>query len=107
MQVTIDVLTIIKYNNNEPTKTCIYTNARLEALEEVISNWLMDQVGRSDVLSQPVERSEYTIRIGLALQDDVFCTESDTGSKGLTVGIVMYVLTRLKDIAVRPLEELE
>ena len=104
-KVTIDVLVQVSYDMKDPSKTCIFTNARHEYLDEILCNWVQDQACRRRDLSEPVDRDVYTIKIGLILEDDSFCTESDTGNKGLTCGIVMDVLGRLAGLPVRSLEE--
>ena len=99
-QVAVDVLIVISYNFEDVSKSCIYTNAREEALEELLSNWVQDQMFRNEPPEPRKfdERDVYTIKIGLVIEDDSFCTESDTGNKGLTVGIVMAVLGMLPRI---------
>lgn len=101
----VDVLIVVSFDVTDPTKTCIFTNARTEALEELLSNWLQDQIGRGSDGKPAMERDVYTIEIGLFLDDDSFCTASDTGNKGLTAGIMMEVMRDLKTIPVKALAE--
>jgi hypothetical protein len=74
-------------------------------------SWVQDQIGRGGDDSPRVERDVYVIKLGLILEDDSFCTESDTGNKGLTCGIVMAVFGdlgspspsyRVKSLSERP-----
>jgi len=104
--VRVDILTVIRYASNEPDKTCIFTNAKKEALEEIISTWVQDQIGRGRDSNEPINRDLYVIKIGLGLEDDSFATESNTGNKDLTCGIVMDVLCRLSTLTVKGLSEL-
>ena len=99
-----DVLVEISYCLASPEKTVIRTNARKEALEEIISSWILDQMGRgSKDTGQPAEKETYLIRIGLRIADDAFGHESDTGNHSLTVGIVADVLHRLDTLEVTAL----
>ncbi len=99
-----DVLVEISYCLSHPEKTVIRTNARKEALEEIISSWIQDQMGRgSKETGQPAERETYLIRIGLRIADDAFGHESDTGNHSLTVGLVLDVLRRLETLEVAAL----
>ncbi len=108
-KVAVDVLVEIHFDakDENPEKSCIYTNARLDngALEEIITGWIQDQIGRGEDPAIPVERDLYKIKIGLVIEDDSFCTESDTGNKGLTCGIVMAVLKDLERIPKRALSD--
>jgi hypothetical protein len=108
-QVAVDVLVEIHFDakDEDPKKSCIYTNARTYngALQEIIEAWIQDQIGRGADPAKAVERDIYKIKLGLVLEDDSFCTEADTGNKGLTCGIVMAVLRDLKEIPVKTLAE--
>lgn len=95
-----DVLVVIEYRLNEPDRSVIRTNARPERLEEIISAWVQDQIGRGKDAREPARREVYTIKIGLRVADDAFGTESDTGNAGLTCGLVMDVLPRLDRLLV-------
>lgn len=110
-KVPVDIMMQISYHFDDMPKTCIYTNAKPEVLEELFSNWLQDQMFAKDKPphdpSTLVERDVYTVKIGLILEDDSFCTESDTGNHAMTVGLVMDVLSRVKDITVKSLSERE
>lgn len=90
-----DILVVIEYHLNEPEKTVIRTNAVPERLEEIISAWVQDQIGRGKDPHEPEVRQVYTITIGLRIEDDAFVCESDTGNAGLTCGLVMDTLSRL------------
>ena len=63
----------------------------------------MGQVGQGKDESKPKERDVYEITIDLDLRDDTFYTASNTGNKGLTVGLVMDVFNRLSDIPIKEL----
>lgn len=108
-KVAVDVLVEIHFDakNEDPQSTTIYTNARLDngALEEIITTWIQDQMGRGADPEKAVERDLYKIKLGLVLDGDYFCTESDTGNKGLTCGIVMAVLKDLEKIPKKALSE--
>jgi len=92
---TPDVLVEIEYHLNDPGRSVIRTNARSERIEEILSAWVRDQIGRGKDPRPPDRRDVYTIKIGLRIDDDAFGTESDTGNAGLTCGLVMDILPRL------------
>lgn len=103
--MNVDVLVVISYLVSDPGSSVIYTNARPEALEEVLSAWVQDQVGHGRDPVPFIERSSYTIKIGLDVSTDSFATASDTGNRGLTAGLVMEIMKMLGSIAVRSLAE--
>ena len=99
-----DVLVEINYDLASPDKSVIRTNARMEALEEILDNWVRDQMFRERrQYGEPTTRKTYRIRIGLRIADDTFACESDTGNHALTVGIVADVYTRLSKLKVEGL----
>jgi hypothetical protein len=103
----VDIVVDIRYSFQEGVPTCIFTNARTDndTLDDILSTWIRGQIGRGEDPSPPVERDIYTVKLGLSLDDDTFCTESNTGNKGLTCGIVMGVLGDLKTIPIKTLAE--
>ncbi len=104
--MNIDVLTVIKYDMVDRSKSVIYTNARREALKEILTEWCLEQQGSGADMAKEVERDVYTISIGLSLgRNDTFCTQSDTGNRALTAGIVMDALSR-SDLNIKSLEEM-
>lgn len=106
----VDALIVIKYGfNGRRSESCVYTNARPEALEELLDTWIQDQVGTGRDPNPPNEALDlYTIDIGYFLDVDAFSTESDTSNRGLSTGIVMAVVRELREgtLSVKGLEEL-
>lgn len=100
-----DIIIGFTFNFEKPEATIIYTNARTEALEELLTNWVQDQVGSGGGGDPPTEKDETTITIGYFLSDDCFGTESDAGNKGLTVGVVIDMIPRLSQLIVKPWSE--
>ncbi len=98
-----DILIIINFDLNDKNKTIIRTNATPEALPEILSDWIRDQVGTGKDLSKHDEKDNYVIKINLDLSGDIFTTSSDTGNKGLTNGIVMTTFGMLEEIQILPL----
>ena len=99
---------ILKINHNMRTgKTTIKTNARKEALEEILDAWLTGQMGQGEDKNPPHIRESYMIKIELDLRTDRFRTRSNTGNEGLTCGIIMGVRKQLglksREIEVTPL----
>ncbi|MBI1999230.1 MAG: hypothetical protein HYS74_01070 [Parcubacteria group bacterium] len=95
-----DVVLEIYFDINNPEKTVIKTNAKEEALEEILEAWLYCQIGQGKDESKPNRQDTYKIKIQLDLSDDTFYTNSNTGNKGLTCGIIMDVFKRLGQIEV-------
>ncbi len=103
-----DITVEIIYNVSEPEKTVIKTNAKKEALAEILERWISAQMFRGGDDSLPNRKSEYRVVIHLDLSDDTFYTESDTGNRGLTCGIVVNVFNDLLDkVTVVDLEEIQ
>lgn len=93
----------IAFDIGNPEKTIIRTDLKKEGLEEVLSEFVRSQIGEGKDGSEPNERDVYSIKVSLDLSGDSFSVESDTGNKGLTLGIVMDVLKRLDSIAIQPI----
>lgn len=102
-KVAADVIVRVSYNMKDPSRTCVRTNANSEYLAEIMSSWVLDQMfsGRDD--AKPADRDVYNVTIGLVIAGDVFYTESDTGNRALTCGIVLDVLAHLDSLDVKPL----
>jgi hypothetical protein len=81
-------------------KTTIKTNAKKNRLEKMLETWLFGQSGQGKDSKTPNRESAYEIEIKLDFSDDTFYTESDTGNKNLTCGIVASVLGSLDKIVV-------
>ena len=90
-----DIIMEINFNIKEPSKTVIKTNARREAVSEILEAWIFSQIGQGKDSRESNKKNEYTIVIKLDLSDDTFSTDSDTGNKGLTCGIVIHVFNSL------------
>jgi hypothetical protein len=71
------------------------TNAKTEAIPEIITAYLRDQMGQGEDLSPPNHQSLYHIKLGLDLTDDSFRVEHDCGNEGLSTGILLLVLKGL------------
>lgn len=95
-----DIVIQVIFNLKEPDKTVIKTNAKEEAVEEILEAWLAGQVGRGKDEREPVKKEEYRVVIGLDLEDDTFSTSSDTGNKNLTCGIIASAFSRLGDLKI-------
>jgi len=80
----------------------IETNAKDEALEDLLSTWLQMQMGKGEDNSPREECSQYQVMIELDLSDDSFYTKSNTGNKGLTTGIVMLAMRNLDSANIKP-----
>ncbi len=93
-----DVLIRIHYCDKHPENVVIMTNARTEALDELLSAFLQDcMFGNMTGLPRGplVERDHYEVKIGYWLDGDGFSVESDAGDAYLTVGLTAHVLGSL------------
>ncbi|QQG46340.1 MAG: hypothetical protein HYY55_00635 [Candidatus Niyogibacteria bacterium] len=95
-----DVVLEIDFDVNSPEKSVIRTNAKKEKLGETLEAWLSCQFGLGEDESELDKKDIYKIKIQLDLSDDSFYTNSDTGNKGLTCGIIICVLDNLSRIEV-------
>ncbi len=96
----VDVVLEISFNLQEPSKSVIKTNAKKGVVSEILEAWILNQVGSGQDNSMPSQKQEYQIKIGLDMSNDTFYTESDTGNKSLTCGIVMKVFAILDKITI-------
>lgn len=93
-----DILIKIHYNDKHPDDFVVMTNARVEALEELLTNWVLDcMFGKMAGLPSGahVEREHYEVKIAYWLAGDGFSVESDTGDAGLTVGLALETMRLL------------
>ena len=106
--MSIDVLTVIKYDIADPSRSVIYTNAKPEYVPESLTEWATAQLGTGADPSEGTARDSYTIELGLEIAGggDNFYVRSDTSNKGLTLGIVMDVLRR-GALPIKGLEEMK
>lgn len=81
----------------------IKTNAKPETLESIIEPWLSTQLGTGRDDREPNQRKSYTVEIQLDLTTDTFQTISDTGNKGLTLGLVRFAFSFPTKFPIEPL----
>lgn len=98
-----DVVLELTYNYDDRSASIIKTNAKPEAVQEILEAWIHGQIGQGRDDSEAKELSEYKITIQLDMRDDTFITSSDTGNKSLTCGLVMDILRRLDNVKIEPL----
>lgn len=96
-----DVTVKVTYDLNDLARCKIETDAKREALEEILSAWVQSQLGQGKDERVPADREVYTIIISLDLNGDVFSTTADTANDSLTLGIIASaILPNLDDIKV-------
>lgn len=104
MLVPVDIVMDIEFPMAPGTKPVIRTNAKREALEELLTTWLHWKATSSEKDTRDVtERDVHHIKIGLALANDEFCTEHDVGNNDAAIGMVLETLQRLDEVEVLPL----
>ncbi len=87
----------IKYPINNPENIEVEHNLKTDELakEEVLSNYLHNQMGRGEDKNPPADLDVYEITIGIDLADeDRMYVNSNTGNAGLTAGLVMDTIKR-------------
>jgi hypothetical protein len=107
-QHVYDILIIISADMTDPAKTTIRTNARQEALEELLTAWVQGRIGQGPDPDEkpPTERDVYTVKISYAARDASFGRASDTGNTSLDIGIIMHALALLgQGLKALPLEK--
>jgi len=105
MLVPVDIVIDIEFPMAPGTKPVIRTNAKREALEELLTTWLHWKATSSGKDTRPVtERPVHHIKIGLALADDEFCTEHDVGNTDAALGMVLETVQQLDGLDVLPLQ---
>ena len=105
-RIPVHVVLDITFNVAEPAESIIRTDAKPGTVEDLLVVWLMDQIGRGKDDAPANYKSEYKIRIGLNLNNDNFYTESDTGNKSLTCGLIISLLLCLDRLTILPLSDL-
>lgn len=101
-KIEVDLIIDITFNV-ETDGTAIKTNVKKEAIEDMLADWLYRQMGSGQDDSKANQLDIYNIKIGYSLDEDAFGSESNTGNKGLTCGIVQRVLSNLDKAEVLPL----
>ncbi len=86
----------ISYPINEPEKFEIDTNAKQPLVAGLLTEFIRVYTGEVDQ-SEANELDVYEITLKLDLSDDGWSVKSNTGNKGLTMGIVMDVFQRMPD----------
>lgn len=86
---------LVTFPLDHPEKYTIEGNIKKERLEDVLSEFIMAQIGGGADDSPAEEHEVYKIHIQLDLSDDSFTTRHNCGNKGLRDGILMDVLKRL------------
>lgn len=101
----MDILTIITWEPATDTWK-IYTNAKDEALEEILAAYIHSKVGSGGKDEPKVDRKRYDVGLGLWLEDDSFGTRHNCGSFSLALGLVVEAWRRLP-IKAEPLSAYE
>jgi len=88
-----DYLVFIDFEYTIKGSKCkiLNTNIKEELIDNFLEEWIMEQVGSGKDKSEAIDRETYRINIGCDLSTDAFFTQSDTGNKALTAGIVSRV----------------
>ena len=86
-----DITIEIDFDINGQTAQ-IKTNAKREAVLELMTDYIHSQIGTGKDTSPPENRDVYKIILGVELAEDSWGSYHNCGNKGLRDGIVMKVL---------------
>lgn len=87
-------------------KPSIKTNAKPEAVSEILTTWVRQQpTNRLSDTSAASVRDEYRVSIYVDLTEDWLVEDSNTGNRDLTAGIVLETLRDLAQVSIAPLEQ--
>lgn len=98
--MAVDILIRIEFHMNQASKSVIRTNAKKEAVESVLCDFLRTQIGLGEDKTPANKKDIYNISIGFDLNGDNFHTISDTGNCGLTAGIVSWISQNIDSITI-------
>lgn len=86
----------ISYPIDAPDKFKIKSNIRKEVLPHMLEEIVRLQMGKGEDNSKSKKCKTYRVFVDIDLNSDDFEIQSNTGNEGLTLGIVMDVLNRMK-----------
>lgn len=92
----VDVLVTLEFDVKAETVK-IGGNAKKEAVEELLADYLHSRVGAGKDETPPEKRDVYHIILGIDLSDDSWFVEHNCGNKGLREGLVMATLQFIKE----------
>jgi len=90
-----DLYIDITYPIKKPSKYTIKSNIRKEMLSGILCGLVQNQTGAGEDKSKAKKINIYHIHIDIDLNYNDFEITSDTGNKGLTLGIIMDVIGRM------------
>lgn len=107
--MTIDIYLKVTYPVENPGEFRIETNARDEAVGELLTDFVHHQVGAGKDYSEATYLDVYEIEIGIDLGDDSWRIRHNCGNKGLRDGILLDVVrqigeTKKKDVVVQKID---
>jgi len=91
----IDIYLKVIFPINTPEEFRVETNARDEAVSELLTDFIHHQVGAGKDPSEANDLDVYEIELGIDLSDDSWRTRHNCGNKGLRDGILMDVVRRI------------
>ena len=98
------MLVTVELDYNAVDDTVEYTsatNAKPEALPDILSSWIRTQFGAGEDNREATDRKKYRIRLELDLQGDVFHVSHNCGNDALCLGIVLNALRKLPERGAR------
>ena len=96
VQEKVDLYLEMGWNPATGEYSLIGTNLKRtkEAIGEVLENYISARAGAEAGAKkdsrEPEKREEYSVKIGLRLEDDVFFTQANTGNSNLTLELSRF-----------------
>jgi hypothetical protein len=92
----------ISFDCENQEKIQVFTNAKDEALIDMLTEYLRSQMGTGEDKNPAAEKNQFSVEVSLDLSEDIFQTRTDTGNKGLTCGIIARVIGLLDSGVIKP-----
>ncbi|MCL4406245.1 MAG: hypothetical protein M1586_01025 [Patescibacteria group bacterium] len=92
----------ISFDCEHQDQTQVFTNAKDEALTDMLTEYLRSQMGTGEDKNPAAEKNHFSVEVSLDLSEDIFQTKTDTGNKGLTCGIIAQVIDLIDSGAIKP-----
>lgn len=80
------------YPINTPKDYTYKSTMKYAGILEVLDTYVRDSMGAGEDYSEANKRDVYTITIQIDVTDDRLIVSSDTGNKGLTLGILIDIM---------------
>ena len=90
-----DLYVELRYALSPEKVEVVHTNMNNAGIQELLENFVLDQVGKGKDTRKANSLMEYRIKLGILLEDDTIFEKDDCGNKGLRDGIIMRCMALL------------